>query len=362
MSSPQKSTRHLGTLKADDIIAYRPAHEANTEKLPKPVVARVMNVSGDGLTCRACDNEHYAASPIEIKATQVLFNLGNNPSGLTLLGVDTNALYQKTVDVPVFGPVHWLMRPKDEAIVPKVHTACKRVALWLRTNKLESLLDLNVIVEVRPKHGKYAGCYKPSRNLDDHPGVLSIMPDNCANASLDSMEYVLAHELGHVIERQLLHSRPKLQAAWLSLYEKTVRPVLPEEATCDKIFELLLGSADFASWRSACKEDDETFAALKLTMAFWRKTMRLSPNDIDSLMQAEDHKVILKHKPTYHQLADAKLKPLVSEYACKNVRELFAEAFAFHVVKAKLPAEVTELVERSLSVARLTLKKDHSKT
>jgi len=41
--------------------------------------------------------------------------------------------------------------------------------------------------------------------------------------------------------------------------------------------------------------------------------------------------------------------------ATKNYRELFAESFAFHMLKKSLPRSVSELMDRSLPIARNAL-------
>lgn len=102
----QKLPRHIGRLRADDIVGYRPAHDG--DRIPKAILARVLSVDGNSTVLRHCNEEHHSTVTAEVKVNQILFNLGKTPSNLTLLGVDTNALYQETVDVPTFGPIHWL--------------------------------------------------------------------------------------------------------------------------------------------------------------------------------------------------------------------------------------------------------------
>lgn len=354
----QKLPRHIGRLRADDIVGYRPAHDG--DRIPKAILARVLSVDGNSTVLRHCNEEHHSTVTAEVKVNQILFNLGKTPSNLTLLGVDTNALYQETVDVPTFGPIHWLTKPSSEDLPKKVHSAAKRTASWLKENGLRGILDLNIVVEVRPKHGKYAGCYRYSKDLNDKPGIVTLFPDNREGASIDSLDYVFAHELGHLIDLQLLRNYPKHRAAWVSLYEETVTPKVPDAEWLDWVFDKLAASADFGTWRKACAEEEEGAATFKLVLAYWKRTSRLSSYDIDALLQAEEHAAIAKRKPKHSQLADAKLAPLVSEYACKNVKELFAESFAFYVCDKKLPSKVTALIERALPLAAKALAKELS--
>jgi hypothetical protein len=51
------------------------------------------------------------------------------------------------------------------------------------------------------------------------------------------------------------------------------------------------------------------------------------------------------------------LNPIVSEYACKNPEELFAEAFSFSLVGKKLPKSVGKLLDKTLSYAKDRIKK-----
>lgn len=48
-----------------------------------------------------------------------------------------------------------------------------------------------------------------------------------------------------------------------------------------------------------------------------------------------------------------KLRP-----ATKNVRELIAESFAYHVIGKKLPKDVVKLVERSIAYAKNRIEKE----
>lgn len=360
MNNSATSTRHLGNMRRDDIVAFRPAAvnvEGKPPKLQRPIVGRVVRVDADAVSVRECETEHAETIVHDIRATQILFNLGATPSDMTIFGFNTAALFQKTVELPAFGPVHWLFKTEDEKLRKRVHYAFETFAKWLKTNGLVNVLDLNLVVEVRPKRGKYAGYYRPSKNLADKAGVLAVIPESCANASLDSMLYVVAHEFGHVLKSQLLHDQPHILAKWLALYHATVRATTPTPETCRKMFDLMRASPDFPSWKNACREDDDLQAAFKLCGAFWRKTARLSAHDVDVLLRAEKHQALLKIQPSAQQLADASLRPVISEYACKNVHEMFAEAFAFHVEGRELPDNIVAAIDQSLTAARAALRR-----
>jgi hypothetical protein len=51
------------------------------------------------------------------------------------------------------------------------------------------------------------------------------------------------------------------------------------------------------------------------------------------------------------------LAPIVSEYATKNHKELFAESFAYLLTGKKLPEPIVRLLEKSISHAKANVEK-----
>lgn len=162
------------------------------------------------------------------------------------------------------------------------------------------------------------------------------------------LHYIICHEFGHYVHANLL-TQPKINATWIRLFNTSIKvKTFKKDETTALVNTMLSGEERPSDFKSNLDEDQ------RLVWNWVLRTIKqdhgLSIYELDTLFQAEEHDEIRRVWPsrTLHQ---KDLAPVISEYATVNHKETFAEAFAFHLTKRKLPSKVVELVEKSIRMA-----------
>lgn len=344
----------MSSIAKGDIVAYRIPLENNP--FPQPTLGRVVLASGDTVRVHVLKTAHYGTPvALDLKPEHVLFNVGRRPGPMMLFGHDLRNLHTRSVEVEDFGTLHWMYNASPE-VMSRARAALVSAVKWLTTLRLDNVLDLNIVFEARAPHGKYAGAYRGTKDLEENPGVLWFSPESKYATDNQPVDYILAHELAHVIGIHLVEPHAKCWSDWVDLYQRTVRAEPLIDQACDVIFEYLDQATDFKAWRSACLEDDVNALAFKQVIAYWRRVTRITAMELDTLIRAGRFESIRKRRPTSSRLTSTKMEPLISDYACKSPRELFAEAVAYQRVGKKLPGNVIDLIDESMRLARGTLR------
>jgi hypothetical protein len=172
------------------------------------------------------------------------------------------------------------------------------------------------------------------------------------------MEYIILHEFAHHIRHNGVNTN-KMRNRWQRLYQKTIAPIQVEKAT---LKQMLSDISEFDeienSFRSVFKTvtDDVGPRVGKAVLQWLAQTHKIRPIELEVMWRASKIKDIEKFWPV-HTVDTHDLKPAVSDYATKNVEELFAESLSFYLQKKKLPTEIQELLETSISFAKANLEK-----
>jgi len=286
--------------------------------------------------------------PIEVRTKDLLAVLGDDPFPGKSFGCDTSMIYRGRKTHDVWGPIYWFYKPEKET-GRAVMAAFDKTAKVITRHGLDFAIDPSTCVwEIVVFNGeKYAGMYKPSRNPDKVPHRFHIRPEIM---QAPEYPYVIYHEFGHHIHNGFVTSR-KLNAAWVRLYNTSIRvKSIPKDKSLELLDGLLSSPENRPSdYKSNLSEDDEL--VYKLILRHISRDYSLSPRELDLLFEAEYYDDIRNVWPT-RGVSRKDLAPIVTEYATKNVKELFAEAFAFHMVGKKLPKDVQALLEKSLSYAK----------
>jgi hypothetical protein len=207
--------------------------------------------------------------------------------------------------------------------------------------------------EVHPNDGggKYAGYYRHSKQPEKDPIRFAIRPDKVPTSEY---LYVILHEFAHYIHAQLM-TGAKINAAWLRLYNTSIKPQTIKKETSSMLLEALVGGEERPSdFKSGLDEDQRN--AFNWIIRQIKADHAISIKELDILFEAQYKDDIEKLWPM-RTLAKKELAPIVSEYATVNVHELWAESLAFYWTKKKLPAAVTSLIEKSLSYAKTQTEK-----
>jgi hypothetical protein len=282
---------------------------------------------------------------------RIVANFGLKPLKLMVSGTNFNEIFDKhTHQHPVFGSLNFSFEP-DEDQLKHLVTAYNKSAKWLRSAGLGTLPELPLVHEITHLPHKYVGQVKASRALSqDKPTFIRFCPTHKSLQDPAELFYVVMHELAHVVDLNVLQpGSPKLTAAWIRMFERTVEAKTLAQDTVDEIYESLSTAVDFKGFKSSLNE--ETMEAAKRIFEVIRKTKHVEPYYVAALKDSDSMDTIKALWPKGSACIAAEAKSLVTDYACKNVKELFAEAFSHYAVGRTLPKPVVGLVEASIQRA-----------
>jgi hypothetical protein len=344
----------------DYVIAYHP------EKKEQVFLGKVRTLRKDTVVIALEEDRHIEPHNLEVSHADVTVNFGPKPTAGKAFGYDLANLYRKTLQHSLWGDVHFFVKASKE-MLEALDKALDSTGEKLDKMGLLPVLD-RVVVEIKAPNGTHAGMYKHSAKKDGHSRIIYCPREDYVLGGNDGprygpggMRYVLYHEVGHAVRYQFLN-RPSVVSAWLKLFNRSIQMrTLSKErlgAMWDQVSSLDPEMAMKASPKVIVGDDEEAIHELKIVFKYLREIHHISPREAMTMIAAGKLDVLEDVWPR-RSLATNDLTPTVSEYACKNVEELFAEAFAFYILKVKLPKDVTALMERSLEKAKDQAKKAH---
>lgn len=345
---------HLRKPSKGDYLVVQVRRENEAPGPIKTVVIKTTRVNEDtvlGVIEKTC---HLSNSTVEVSYGEIVCNMGSKPPHVKAFNTDFSELFVGTKDHPKFGDIHFFYNPKPET-GKRVWRAYDAMATWLSKNGLGYMLELPIVYEVRSKKGKFAGEFRGPKNNDyaKTPARIWFNPEHKSLQEDGPLTYVLAHELGHAVDMMLLIDHPKLKAEWLDMYVTTVEPLQVTEEDYKLVRKALL-SSDTVKLAASLMESEECSLAFKGVMGYISKVRGISASDLNLILskdKAEKLEALKELLPRVDIFVKKNPKPLVTGYATENVRELFAEAFAFYVQGKKLPKSVQALMERSVQAA-----------
>jgi len=329
-------------------------NRSSTSK-PHPFLFKVNHISKSIVYGTLEKNSHIPQmrSSIEIPVKDVLINLGSNPHPGRVYGVDTSLLYRGRKVNDYFGPVYWFYKP-DSDVGKDLNDSLDKVFKTLKQNRLDFIVDTTTCIwEALPFNGeKYAGMYIRSKNTERRPNRFQIRPEIMPSTSYP---YVIFHELGHHLHFEYV-TGTKLNASWVRLYNTSIKQKLIKKEQSVELMDRLTGQTELLPSDFKTDLGEEDTYAYRMILRNISKQHSLSVRELDLLFEAgylDDIREVWPIKG----LSEKDLAPIISEYACKNVKELFAESFAFYMTKKKLPTSVVSLLEKSISYARVNHEK-----
>jgi hypothetical protein len=315
----------------------------------QPFLVNVTSVGEEHFKGILEHDRHLKQEHVKLPKFAVLANLGDDPTPGTYAGADARDIFKKTVQHGIWNDVHYLSKPNKAVRKALMHS------LDVTGDKLDRMgfshLFDSVCTEIRSGRGKYAGMYIHSGKEDKPHRLQLFLKDDHST----QMNYVLYHEAGHAIRYQYVKS-PKIRSLWLKWFNLSV-PVEPIE---EKEFKKLLKRIEkeecesVGEFGSSLEEEDQR--TLKTVLRFIKQIHHVGAKELNCLLAAQKYEQLSDLWPS-RELDVSDLKPIVSEYATKNVEELFAESFAFYMTKKKLPKNIEKLLENTLSYAKDMAKK-----
>lgn len=317
------------------------------EKKGKPWLARVHHVGNDTLEVVPEKGVQHKWRSVTVEPSQVVVNLGSKPYGGQVYGCDTNNLYRKTIDHEFWGQIHFFIKPDKTTlkVLSRGLDDAAKIVDKLKLGDFTSVFD----TEIRAKKGKWAGMYRHSKK-GRH--TVWYAPEWAQN-SRSTMENVVLHEFGHVVRFNGV-TDVRLRAKWVSMFQNSIANIEVTEKHLDSLLkDLKSASPEEGSFQGTLKlvQEDMPVRAKKALLEWLRQTHKLQGRDLEVLWKSDHMDKIEEYWPT-HIVDTHDLKPIVSEYACVNPEELFAESFAMHAQGKVLPKKVVALLEHSLEVAR----------
>lgn len=320
-----------------------------TEKADKPkiTVAKIEFIDGDNIGCVDVKDMHLPALRRGFDAPR--------SSVLSIIDPEHKkynnnypAIFHSTESSEDFGMLNWFYSPED-SVRESLAKAFADSSKALSAKGLSFLIQPEICVwEIFPYSGdSYAGYYKRNRKPNKNPHRLAIVPEHTDYDS-SYYTYIIFHELGHHLHSEFVTGR-LLNAKWIDLYSTSVPSRDIGEDETQRILKALLDQQDLPSaFKGQLEEKDQE--AYKLILKAIKQQHKIGVKELDVLFVAEFTDQIRAMWP--EKVVANDLNPLVTEYATKNYRELFAESFAYYMSGREVPEEVRDLVEESISYAK----------
>lgn len=329
----------VGTTAADGKMA--------TDSKRKFFLARAKKPTDSGLVVTLERNCHFDPKTVEIDKSQIVVNLGQEPSSGVVYGLDVSNLYKETLDVDIPGskgvvaPLH-LFQKFPSRLISSATKGLANAGKRMQEHGLGFVLGtLPLHLELLQKTSKYAGMFRGGKTYSKVQLYINEEHDKFN-------EYVFLHELAHAVDFYLLRGASELQAEWVRMYMRSIKPLTMPLKEVRSLFGALRTSGNLTDWKASLQEEDKRKPGLILQAI--KQAHGVSAGDIKTLLHANDLDTLKGLWPS-EDLRSTDLAPIVTEYATVSVKELIAESFAIHITGGKLPKAVTSLVEKSIQYA-----------
>ena len=328
-------------MKKNDYIVFRTVAEADSKDNKYSYhLGRAKSPSEEGLKLLLEKDVHFEPKYVDIKKSQIVLNLGQKPHGGLVYGCDLNSLHKKTLSLDSGIDLH-LFSDFDEKLESQAETGVTKALKRMKAHGLGFVASgLPLVFEVYKQQKKYAGMFCFGKKNS------KVRLFNSADHS-EMSDYIFLHELGHAVDSYLLTSA-ELRARWVNLYIQSIKPCSLTLQEVRGLYSKLKGAGSLSDWKASFDDDSKQQPGLVLRAI--KQAHKVLPRDIDHLIKAGDYASIKALWPS-EDLRSTELAPIVTEYATVNTRELFAEAFAYHLLDKKLPKTVTALIEESIQFA-----------
>jgi hypothetical protein len=289
----------------------------------------------------------------EAPLKNIVINLGPDPYPGKAYGHDVSTLYRGRKTHDFFGPTYWMYDASNE-VKADLFKAFDKAERTLKHNGLEFLANPNTCIwEIQPNNGElYAGMYKRMKDPEKSPHRLQIRPEVMPSTEYP---YVIFHEIGHHCHLEHVTGK-KLNAQWIELFNTTIAVTSIKKEKSQELLDALLAQGDDLPSTFKANLSEEDTLVYQTILKTISSQHSVTVKELDILFEA-DYKDEIKGVWPVRGFSKKDLAPVVSEYACKNYKELFAESFAFRMVGKKLSKAVDSLLDKSLSYAKANREK-----
>jgi hypothetical protein len=333
-------------MKKNDYIVFKgtAAEEANSEKDDKPKyhLGRAKSPTEGGLIVLLEKDSHVETRTAEIRRKDIVVNLGPDPKPGDVYGCDVTNLHRKSLGVDEIGVDVHLFDKFNAELEGQAIKGLVKAHKRLKHHGLDFVMDgsIPIFYEVMRKSNKHAGMFR--RNKKFCRVQLFVNADHTA-----LNDYVFLHELSHVVDSYLINS-PELKARWVRLYMRSVKPCTLELPEVRRMFSGIKKAACVSDWKKQFEEDDK--GKPNLVLRAIKQAHGVSVLELNTLLQDSDLDTVKGLWPA-EDVRSTDMNPIISDYACTNVKETFAEALSLHMLGKTLPKAVVKLVEDTIQYA-----------
>ncbi len=275
-----------------------------------------------------------AGDPVTFRRSDVMANLGQRPKFGTAYGSKVEVLRSKASH-DWFGTIRVFASVLDnEDLKAEFKKHLKSAEHLIRKNRLP---QLPIIFDIRHTSGKYAGYYKYRR------GKLDLLTIRLSETDIhkDYIHYVVTHEYAHGI--WFRHVPATVKKKWIDLYHKATEIKKVKKDELERLCSDLVAAESLAAFKKEIDPEDRKLLAACFKQI--KASHQLDVNHIQLLIGLEED--ISDIWPTYVELGNPEL--ILSDYARKSPEELFAEAVSFWLTGKKLPKQIQNAVDRTMT-------------
>lgn len=292
-------------------------------------LARVLEVGDEDVVVKVFEGEKTVELDLPMK--DVYANLGVSPKVGKVYGTNVEPK-RRAFNMDFWGEVvlyvKYDKKQQDKLITLLTKTADKLLD--------KNLPEPNIIVHIKERTGKMAGCYKHTKG--EAPDILDARPEHDIISGFD---YVVSHEYAHGI--WFNHITPKTRLRWIQLYHDYVQLSHVKSKDLEEILNAIVELGTVGAFLKDADPQDKII--VRSALRHVSTVHGISPQHFGLLLnmgEAVDHLW-----PKSLELGEKKL--FVSDYARKSPEELFAESFAFWFTGHKLPKDAQSLLDRTLA-------------
>lgn len=334
----------MSKFESGDFVIAQPAGAG------KNFLFKVSGVDKQGIVVGTLEKDSHLRAlrkTVEVPKSDIIVNLGHDPKPGKAYDCDLTSIYKGRKTHEDFGTLYWFYKP-DTEVGERIFKSFDKCARILKKQRLDFTIqpDLGIWEIQKYKDEKFCGLYKHSRDPSKNPHRFIFRPE-----MVEPKDYawVILHEHAHHIEREFMHSKA-LRGQWVQLYNSTILVEDIDKKTCNELLdEILVQEALPSDYKGQL--DDDSKIALKWILKHIKQQHKLSIRELDMLFDAGMKDDIRDVWPD-NGVSMNDLKPLVTDYATKSWKELFAESVSLYLTGIVLPKSVVTLVERSLSHVR----------
>lgn len=303
----------------------------------KAMLGKVLSVKP--LKVKTQPDDLMKTENLTLKSSEVFCVLGSKPKQGKAFGVDTTNIYRCTKPLKYWGDLHYFIAP-DKQVRNGINSAFSIVYKNLKNLGID-ISNKGITFRIKALSGKTNGMFIKLKTGDI---LIDLDP---SKVTISELPHVLAHEVGHYLFNFL---EAEQQEKWVKLYIKHIMPKTFSPKDCQRMKDFIQSYTSLKEAKSEVDDDDKEL--FDTCIKFVRIASRLSFAQLDSFYQSNAQD-ILDIWPK--SISSTDYDTIISEYATKNYKELFAESFAFYVNKKELPQTVEKMMARTIQQLKVLI-------